>query len=769
MNFTMHWLLRLIFLAWLPIGLASAQTVNPPPDELFADQQVGRIDILLPADSLAWLLDSVNLEANHHLRATFLFHNGNVADTVQEVGFRLRGNTSRNAFKKSFKVSFNTYRQGRKYRGLEKLNLNGEHNDPSVSRAKICWDLARRIGLPASRSNPVQLFINGDYFGLYLNVEHIDEVFVKQRFGNKDGNLYKCLWPADLVYKGSDPDLYKEEFWGRRAYDLKTNQEEDDYTDLANFIDLLNNTPDEELACELEAVFHVDQYLKAIVFDILTGNWDGPVYNKNNFYLYHNLATGQFEYIPYDLDNTLGISWFGPDWSTHHIYGWAHPSEPRPIYRRLMNVPEYKDRFSFYLSQALDIFSTNAMASYLDSLQNLIRPFVVSDPYYSQDYGFTIADFDNSFEMDLDYPHIVYGIKAYIENRHSSAVAQMQLNDISPVITDVVHNQPTSQQAVEIRAWVVDDHHISSVEFCYFTSSPSDTECVPMTSNGGSEFTALLPPFNETATLTYYIQATDNVSQEARYPRCAYQSLLVRAANVTVAINELLASNASINEDGNGEYDDWVELYNYGTTAVYLGDKFLSDNAANPVKWQLPDTHIQPGQYLLIWADGDTLQGDHHASFKLSAAGEYIGIFDDAAAGHALIDGLSFGPQTTDISYGRLPNGSGVFQLMTPTPAASNRPLAVHEGAQNTLKLLLYPNPAHEQLRLEYQPGSFRQASLSLIDVLGKVVFRQIINGAESYRKDAHSIDMRQLPAGIYFYRLCNDQQLLASGKVVKQ
>ena len=203
------------------------------------------------------------------------------------------------------------------------MNLNGEHNDPTIVRSKLGWDLAEQMGIIATRANHVELYINGEYRGLYLNVEHIDEEFVELRFGNNDGNLYKCIYPADLDYKGANPALYKEVFWGRRAYQLRTNTDEDDYSDLAHFIDVLNNTDSDDFACELEQIFNVQDYLKAMAFDILTANWDGPLYNKNNFYLYHNTATGQFEYIPYDIDNTFGIDWFQKDWAERDINDWG--------------------------------------------------------------------------------------------------------------------------------------------------------------------------------------------------------------------------------------------------------------------------------------------------------------------------------------------------------------------------------------------------------------------------------------------------------------
>jgi spore coat protein H len=317
-----------------------SQDPFPDPGPVFRDDVLPRIDISIAEDALEELFDPQNAESDYHHIATFYFDNGEYRDTVENIGFRLRGNTSRNSQKKSFKISFNTYVDGGDWNGLEKLNINGEHNDPSVMRSKICWDLLRNFGVPAPRSNHVKLYINGNYYGIYINVEHIDEEFAESRFGNKNGNLYKCLWPADLTYRGEYPDNYKQMAGDRRVYDLRTNEEEDDYSDIAHFIAVLNNTPTEQLACELDKVLNVDGMIRSMAFDILSGNWDGPLYNKNNFYLYKNTATGKFEFIPYDLDNTFGIDWFGKSTGQHETcISGPTQDEPRPLFYESAQSP----------------------------------------------------------------------------------------------------------------------------------------------------------------------------------------------------------------------------------------------------------------------------------------------------------------------------------------------------------------------------------------------------------------------------------------------
>ena len=107
--------------------------------------------------------------------------------------------------------------------------------------------------------------------------------------------------------------------------------------------------------------------------------------------------------------------------------------------------------------------------------------------------------------------------------------------------------------------------------------------------------------------------------------------------NVPIAINEILASNSSIVFDPQFQYDDWVELYNAGDTAVDVGGMHLTDDLAQPTKWQIPAgapalTTIPAHGYLLIWADGDVSSPGLHASFRLNNDGEAIALVAADAA-----------------------------------------------------------------------------------------------------------------------------------------
>ncbi|MCD4694786.1 MAG: CotH kinase family protein [Bacteroidales bacterium] len=681
-----------------------SQPVFPDDGVVFNDSIVSRVDIEINPDTLEWIYD--NVESYQVFHATFMFTRGDMVDTIENVGFRLRGNTSRHSAKKSFKISFNTFEPGRKWHGLEKLNLNGEHNDPSISRSKISWDLLRQFNIAAPRSNHVEVYINGNYYGLYINVEHIDEEFVESRFGNKNGNLYKCLWPADLDYKGADPDLYKENLYDRRTYDLKTNTALDDYTGLAHFIDVLNNSDDNEFLCEMDKVFNIYDYLKIMVVDVFIGNWDGYIYNKNNFYLYHNTATDKFEYIHYDLDNTLGIDWFDRDWGSRDVYDWQqHGDNVRPLYTRIIENQELKNQYTFYFHQLLEELITSDLTNKINNLRDKIAPYVVSDPYYPLDYGYSYNDFLSSFDNALG-GHVDYGIKPYISTRKGTALSQLDNNEMAPVIKYLDHVHPMPGEDLWVSAYVEDEDPAPDVRIYYSINGGVQQNSIMYDDgehNDGSEndgiYGGVVFNLQMNTNLEYQVKAVDEFGYSNLKPCEPVLIQLYESDDPDLFINEFMASNTTTIADEYGEFDDWIEIYNGGAESVWLGDKHLSDNYSSPDKWQFPDITLEPQDFVLVWADNDTDQGPLHANFKLSAAGEEIGLYDSESAGFFIIDTISFGQQETDISYGLISDGNMPWAFFNAaTPGTSNVFESVLETANSQNHLKIYPNPADKGL-----------------------------------------------------------------------
>jgi hypothetical protein len=106
-------------------GTVYGQERFPEPGVLFENSSLARVDITIPQDSLDFILGGGNEHSDHEFMATFKFSRDGNAETIDSVGFRLRGNTSRYSARKSFKVSLNTFIPGQKFHGVEKINLNG--------------------------------------------------------------------------------------------------------------------------------------------------------------------------------------------------------------------------------------------------------------------------------------------------------------------------------------------------------------------------------------------------------------------------------------------------------------------------------------------------------------------------------------------------------------------------------------------------------------------------------------------------------------------
>ena len=141
-----------------------------------------------------------------------------------------------------------------------------------------------------------------------------------------------------------------------------------------------------------------------------------------------------------------------------------------------------------------------------------------------------------------------------------------------------------------------------------------------------------------------------------------------------VVINELMADNDSVIADPQGDYDDWLELHNLTDSPVMLTGMYLSDKEDEPTKWQFPEnTEIPANGYLIVWLDEDLDDsGALHADFKLSKGGEAALLVDTDANGNQVLDSITFGEQETDVAFGRLPNGTGEFQVVQATPGAEN-------------------------------------------------------------------------------------------------
>jgi len=712
---------------------------NDQSYKLYDDTHIARIDITIDPAALEWIYQNVESDSMHY--AVFHFQNNWINETVDSIGFRLRGNTSRYSAKKSFKVSFNTFIPGREFYDVDKLNLNGEHNDPSIIRSKLCFDHFNTIGLTASRANHVKVYINGTYYGLYISVEHIDDEFLEKNFVNDSGNLWKCLYPADLNYLGIDPNTYKYlNNNGRPVYELKRNEDIGDFSKLVRLIDILNNTPSGLLTDSLESVINIPDLLKYFAMNILTGSWDDYWSLMNNYYLYHEPSLDLFQLIPYDYDNTYGIDWFGINWTNANPYEFPKVvGGYRPLAERLMQNAEYRNLYTHFLHfYRQNVYMLDIWRDRIDSLRNIITEAALQDTFRTLDYGFDANDFFNSYsEIGYSNQHVKYGLKQFVNLRNSSLPAQLSYQSAKPVVYQIDHSPrfPLATDSIFVTVSAFDSDELSEVSIYFRYDDSTTTQIYPMTfapvSNTkkveeADRYIGVIPPLGVGKSAKFFIYAKDTQNQFQFYPRKG--GIKISTYNPTasnVVINEFMADNAAAIADPSGDYDDWVELYNPTNDPILLTGKYLTDKPNNLTKWQFtqPSLYINPGEYLVIWCDEQQSQPGIHTNFKLSKEGEFIAI--TAEDGVSVIDSITFGPQKTDTSFARFPDATGSWTFLFPsTPGTSNNVTSVlNEILPYDFNVSAYPNPFNPSTTIAYSIPNSAEVKIEIFDLLGRRIW----------------------------------------------
>jgi len=259
-------------------------------EELYAAQEVWHVDVLLSDSSYASLLEAPRIYVQGDVR---------IGDTVIEhVGVRLKGAFSFQGLggKSSFKIKFNEFVPGQRFLGLEKLTLNNMRQDRSQLHEWLSYRIFDGAGVPAPRSGFARVSVNGDIYGLYANVETIDDRFLADRYDDGDGNLYEAPWGADL--DAESVDLYE--------------QDEGDDTSRADLRALVAKieVPDDSVFFGEDSLLNTEEFLRFVASEAISGHWDG-YWKSNNYFLYHDGPVtgpeqGRWHFMPWGLDQSFG-------------------------------------------------------------------------------------------------------------------------------------------------------------------------------------------------------------------------------------------------------------------------------------------------------------------------------------------------------------------------------------------------------------------------------------------------------------------------------
>ncbi len=343
--------------------------------------------------------------------------------------------------------------------------------------------------------------------------------------------------------------------------------------------------------------------------------------------------------------------------------------------------------------------------------------------------------------------------------------------NLAPVVTHVsrepTHPGPT--EPVALTAHVTDDGEVSDVTV-HVEVDGVPAGAIALLDDGVSGdgdvgdgvYGGVIPGFADGTDVAYFLEAIDDAGATRHDPLDAAEvgggrhRYRVGFAPVALRINEFLASNTSGHTDEAGETDDWIEIRNCGASTVSTAGLTLTDDLGEPAAWSVPPVLLEPDAYLVIWADGDVGQGALHAPFALSAAGEEIGLFQPGPFGLALVDSVRFGPQSSNVSRGRLPDcASSWSTFAVPSPGAANGSLLeIAEAGPPPARprVRVSPNPGRGLPRVQVTLPRAGRVQLCVYDVagrrLGTPTTAMLTTGSNTL---TWPVPGRRLAAGVYF------------------
>ncbi|MCC6397860.1 MAG: lamin tail domain-containing protein, partial [Bacteroidetes bacterium] len=362
------------------------------------------------------------------------------------------------------------------------------------------------------------------------------------------------------------------------------------------------------------------------------------------------------------------------------------------------------------------VFPLSYWESRIDRLRTMITPAALTDSFRTLDYGFDSAAFVNSYSAtSYQNQHVKFGLKQFVNARLSSLGSQLAAIGSPPVAYTYEHSPrtPRGNDSIRVTASCFAAGGVKEVVVLLRREGDADTARISLLPDPvagtkkveeADRWTGTLPPLGTTPRGAFRILVRDSLGQESLYPRRGEAEIVVsEPVSSSLFINEFMADNDNVVLDPAGEHDDWVELYNGGSTAVQLTGMYLTDKPDNLTKWRFtqPDLVLGPGAFLVVWCDEQETQPGIHANFKLSTSGEYIALVD--TNGVSIIDSLSFGAQQTDIAFGRFPDGSNSWDFLTPSPGQPNILTDVSEATLPARhSLTAFPNRFNPRLTIRY-------------------------------------------------------------------
>ena len=695
------------------------------------------------------LLDSLYVLGDEQRILADISIDGNLYDSV---GVRYKGfsSVSVNRVKNPFNIKLDYIIDDQNHQGIKKLKLSNVIHDPSFVREILSYEIARKY-MPASQANYCNIFINDTLWGLYNNVESVNKSFLIKHFDSKYNTFIKGN-PENINIQigGENSNLSNTHGLDTNNYQVYYEMKSDHgWQELYNLIDTLNNFPD-----SISNILNIDRVLWMHAFNYTLINFDSYVGYAQNYYLYRDLS-GLFNPIVWDLNMSLGsfrltdasqLYFSGFDINqaqyidplTHHNYISV---SPRPLMTNLFSKSRFRKMYMAHIRTILEENIINQeYFNRAQFFQNLIDIHVQNDT--NKFYSYT--DFTNNLNNQVNLTSsICPGITQLMDVR-ASFLSSCPGYSGEPTISNITSSFPSLGDDFLLNAQVNDASHVrvyyrfgENEKFKIIEMYDDGAHNDNMSGDGifGCEIS------NCSNSVEYYLYA-DNDSAGVFSPKRAayeYYSKQFNINNGELVINELMTNNTTTSYDNNGDFDDWIELYNNTNTPISTNNLFLSDNDSNLLKWKMPNFVVEPNSYLIIWADEDGQDGAEHANFKLSnLISEKLTLSNIDST---LIDSITFTPLPADISYARIPNGTGPFSISPPTFSSNNNTNFISE--HSNIKSEIFPNPFSDRIFIKSISGFY------IVDFFGRII----------YDTDTaiEKINTLSWSSGVYFLRFKNN------------
>lgn len=762
---------------WWSVDGRTLYTGGKPDAGLYHPDSIRRIDLTFPQPNY-WTLLGQNYASETNLLATLSLGTW----VLDSVGVRFRGNTSYTTIgssqKKSFGIETDWLRPDQKLMGFRNLKFNNAHGDATFMREVLYNQTARRY-TPIAKGNFVRLFLNGQDWGLYCNVQDVDKEFLEEWFLSNDGPRFRATtgvtggggggpgggWgdgTAGMNFLGVDTNLYKT------YYSLKSSDIPHTWSALAKACQVLSQVPTAPRD-STRRYLDIDKILWYLAIENVFADDDSYVMKgKMDYMVYYEPESERVFPMEYDGNSSfLNTAATSASWTPFKNVTNAN----YPLLNKLLNVPEWRQRYlAHYRTILTETFNPTRLHPMIDTMNSRIAALVAADT--------------KKLMTTAAYTSGVPSLKTFVTNRYNYLINNSEVAQQGPIILSMDQFDsagrwnvaPMPGQIAHIRVKVNNPTQVASVKLYHAEGWVGNFEQITMWDDGlhfdslpgDGLYGAELPARLAMTVVRYYAEAAaTNTAQSVSYfpPGAEHDVMVYRvqggAIRDRLVINELMAMNQGGPVDDHGENDDWIELHNISNSAVNAGRYVLTDNPLNTTKWKFPRGTIVPaGGYLIVWADEDSSQGPNHANFKLSGLGETLYLYDSNAV---LQDEVIYPAQTLDSTWARIPNGSGSFVRRAHTIAANNNfALAVQNHALTHPTLRLYPNPADHQIHWVLQDFAEQAVGsqapdwgMELVNVSGQVLWKE--SGTLGDYTDEFApngvVEISHLPQGLYWFR----------------